>query len=317
MRNFCWVFSRFNAFIVLVVLALISSADAAKYSTEVVVVPVANMYSGPSNKMSTVSQAIYGSNVTLVEARGEWSRIQTSDNYKGWLPSRNVRTILTGNGYATAGPTVQVKNLSASIYSEPSVTKHKPVITVPFGTKLEVSTVDATATHQSSGTAKSSMKKPAPKVAEGWLHVRLPGQTLAWIQASDVEDDPKPLTIPESIELAKRFEGVPYLRGGRSSFGLDGSGLTQTLVQARGITMPREPDHQAAWTGLARVERSDLQAGDLLFFGSSASKITDTGMYIGDGQFIQATFNEHPGVQISKLDDDPWTRLLVACRRVK
>jgi cell wall-associated NlpC family hydrolase len=65
------------------------------------------------------------------------------------------------------------------------------------------------------------------------------------------------------------------------------------------------------------VERKDLQAGDLLFFGSSAKDITHTGMYIGEGQFIHDSTSGHPVVQIGRLDDDPWTRLLVASRRLK
>lgn len=283
---------------------LLAISAAAKTSPHVIVVPVANMYSRPTEKSDVVSQAIYGSNVVLLQARGEWSKIQTPDHYKGWTPSRYLRIVLTGNGYATAGPTVQVESLFANIYAEPDVTKHKPVITAPFETKLEVA------------SEGNSSKKPQPH-HEGWVQVRLPGQTLAWIRAGDVEEDPKLLSIPESIELAKRFLGLPYLWGGRSSFGFDCSGFTQMLVRARGINMPRDADLQAAWSGVAAVERADLQPGDLLFFGSSARDITHTGMYIGDGQFIHDTTHEHPVIQISKLDDEPWTKLLVACRRVK
>jgi len=147
--------------------------------------------------------------------------------------------------------------------------------------------------------------------------VRLPGKTAAWIQSSDVVADPKPLSIPESIELAKRFLGLPYLWGGTSSFGFDCSGFTQMLLRARGFNMPRDADQQAAWKGLIAVDRTDLQPGDLLFFGSSPRTITHTGMFIGDGQFIQATTDGHPVIQISRLDDQPWTRLLVASRRTK
>ena len=81
--------------------------------------------------------------------------------------------------------------------------------------------------------------------------------------------------------------------------------------------MPRDADVQAAWKGLSPVDRSNLKAGDLLYFGSSPKKITHTGMYIGNGEFIHDTTHEHPMVQISKLDDQPWTKLLVACRRAK
>ena len=89
------------------------------------------------------------------------------------------------------------------------------------------------------------------------------------------------------------------------------------LVRSRGINMPRDADLQAAWAGVEAVDRKDLRPGDLLFFGSAADKITHTAMYIGDGQIIQSTTHDHPVVQISRLDDEPWTRLLVACKRVK
>jgi len=286
------------------VLIVLSISAFAKNGLHVVVVPVANMYSKPSEKSDVVSQAIYGSNVQLIEARGEWSRIETPDRYRGWTPSRYLRIVLAGNGYASAGPAVQVESLFANIYAEPDVTKHKAVITVPFEVKLEV-------------VPEAANGKVAQAKQEGWIHVRLPGMTNAWIQAGDVTTDSKPLSITQSIELAKRFVGLPYLWGGTSSFGYDCSGFTQMLVRARGLEMPRDADKQAAWNGVTRVERKDLQPGDLLFFGSSEKAIDHTGMYIGDGQFIQAATNDHPVIQISRLDDQPWTRLLVACRRIK
>jgi cell wall-associated NlpC family hydrolase len=288
------------------VLILLAAPTFAKNNIHVVVVPVANMYSKPTEKSDVVSQAIYGSNVRLMEARGEWSRIQTPDRYRGWTPSRYLRIVLGGDGYATAVPTVQVQSIFANVYAEPDVTKHKPVITVPFETKLEIA---------QDSPQKSA--KPQKQMPEGWLLIHLPGLTTAWIQTGDVTSDSKQLSIPESIELAKHFIGIPYLWGGTSSFGFDCSGFTQMLVRARGINMPRDADKQAAWSGVTTVKRDDLQPGDLLFFGSSAKDITHTGMFIGDGQFIHDTTNGHPVVQISKLDDEPWTKLLVACRRVK
>jgi gamma-D-glutamyl-L-lysine dipeptidyl-peptidase len=287
-----------NYFLALLLVALTLPVAFAKNGAQVVVVPVANMYSAPNENSDVVSQAIYGSNVTLLVAKGEWSKIQTDDRYKGWMPSRYLRVILNGDGYATAGLTVQVESLFANIYREADVTKHKPVLTLPFLVRLEL--ID-------DGKGNSGR----------WLQVRLPDKRSEWIQSSDVISNPQLLTIPESIELAKRFLGFPYLWGGRSSFGFDCSGFTQMLVRVRGINMPRDADLQAAWDGVTSVERSDLEPGDLLFFGSGPKHITHTGMYIGDGQFIHDTTNGHPVVQISRLDDQPWTRILVACRRLK
>ncbi len=297
-----------RAQVALFAIFLCAPAIFAANSTHIVVVPVANMYSGPSDQTDVVSQAIYGSNVILLTARGEWSRIQTADRYKGWVRSRHLRLIQSGKGYATAGVIVQVESLFANVYREPDITRHKPVLTIPFEARLEVIPGE-NGTDAKKGEGKGSH--------EGWLQVRLPDKRSEWIQSGDVVSDPKPLSVPESIELAKRFMGIPYLWGGSSSFGFDCSGFTQMLVRARGIIMPRDADKQAAWTGVIAVQRKELQPGDLLFFGSSPKGITHTGMYIGDGQFIHDTTNGHPVVQMSRLDDQPWTHLWVASRRVK
>jgi cell wall-associated NlpC family hydrolase len=224
------------------------------------------------------------------------------------MPSRQLRLVQSGKGYATSGAIVQVDSLFANLYREPDVTRHKPVITIPFESRLEV-------IPDESAAAEKKVKGKGSH--EGWMQVRLPDKRSAWIQSSEVVADLKPLSIPESIALAKRFLGLPYLWGGASSFGFDCSGFTQMLVRVRGFNMPRDADKQAAWSGVIPVARKDLQPGDLLFFGSSPRAIDHTGMYIGDGQFIQDTTEGHPVVQISRLDDQPWTRLLVASRRVK
>jgi cell wall-associated NlpC family hydrolase len=258
---------------------------------------VANMYSSATEDADVVSQAILGSNVAVLELQKDWARVRTTDQYSGWMRLSDLRQ-RNDNPYASHGRVVQIASLFANLYRETNVTQHHPVITVPFESRLEVI---------AEGTGDDA----------AWLQVSLPDGRGAWVQSSDVNPDPKPLTIEESIALAKRFLGLPYLWGGRSSFGYDCSGFTQMLVRSRGVNMPRDADLQAAWQGMEAVERKDLKAGDLLFFGAGPDKITHTAMYIGSGEVIHATTNGHPVVQISRLDDQPWTRILVACRRVK
>ena len=272
-------------------------ANDKPHSLQVVAVPVTNMYSSPSKQSDVVSQAILGSNVALLKKKHKWAQVQTSDNYTGWVPTEALHPT-SSPAFASGTNAVQVSSLFANVYSETDVTTHAPLVTLPFEARLE--RIDE-----------------APQPDARWLHVRLPDGRTGFIQHGDITLTPKLLTIPESIELAKRFLGIPYLWGGRSSFGYDCSGFTQMLVRSRGISMPRDADQQANWDGVAPINRQDLQPGDLLFFGESDKKITHTGMYIGNGQFIHDTTNTHPVVQISTLDDDPWTHLLVASRRVK
>jgi len=292
---------RFAGVVLVFLLAVSLASGRDRQPTQaderVVIVPVANVYSSPTEDADVVSQAILGSNVGVLELQKDWAKVRTSDQYTGWMPlSASIQQ--NGGAYASKGRVVQVESLFANLYRETDVTQHQPLITAPFETRLEVT---------KEGTGDDA----------GWLLVGLPDGRSAWVQSSDVNPASKALTIDESIALAKRFLGLPYLWGGRSSYGYDCSGFTQMLVRSRGINMPRDADLQAAWEGMQIIERKDLRAGDLLFFGPGPDKITHTAMYIGNGEIIHATTHGHPVIQISRLDDEPWTRVLVACRRVK
>jgi gamma-D-glutamyl-L-lysine dipeptidyl-peptidase len=276
-----------------------SASDRAIAATAdyVVIKPVVNMYREASLQSDVVSQAIYATNLQRVKTKHGWADIRTGDNYTGWIQLSNVRKV-NGHAYASTGLIVRVSQLSSNIYREADVTKHAPIVTIPWESRLEV-------------------LSDKLEDSERWLEVRLPDGSTGYVQRGDVSSDFTPLTIDQVIALAKKFLGVTYTWGGTSDFGFDCSGFMQMLMRQRGIIMPRDADLQAAWIGVTPVERQDLQPGDLLFFGSGPEHITHTGMYIGNGEFIHDTVHEHPGVQISVLDDKPWTTLLVAARRPK
>jgi len=261
----------------------------------VVNAPVADMLSGPSAEADMVSQAVFGTAVESLEERGEWMRIRTPDGYEGWVQAPDLAR--RAKPYAQEAA-VWVDSLFANVYDEPDVTTRRPVLTVPYGARLE----------------------PAGEPAgeeERWLQVALPDGRRAWIQRGDLRFDDEALSIGEVIALARRFVGLPYLWGGVSSFGFDCSGFTQMLCRRRGIRIPRDSGPQARWVGMRPIRRADLEPGDLLYFGQSEDKITHTGMYIGGGEFIHATAYRRPMVQISRLDAPHWSGLLVACRRPK
>ena len=67
------------------------------------------------------------------------------------------------------------------------------------------------------------------------------------------------------VAVAERYLGAPYLWGGRSSLGLDCSGLVQAGMQAAGRACPRDTDQQYALFG-AGPDRSGLVRGDLAFW---------------------------------------------------
>lgn len=278
------------------ILLAMAGASAAFPGNAVITAPVANMYSRPTRDADVVSQAIFSTNVSILEQQSGWLHVRTPDAYTGWIASTAA---LIRAPYAVSGRVAQTENLFASVYRERDITKHEPVITVPFEARFEIT----------AGPVGPD---------DRWLEVRLPDQATAWIQSGDVSfNTTRAASVPETIEFSRRFLGLSYLWGGTSTFGYDCSGFTQMLCRRRGILIPRDADQQAAWEGMERVPLDRLQPGDLLYFGSSAEHITHTGMYIGDGQFINATPHTHPVIQICPLADPHWKSLLVAARRLK
>lgn len=269
----------------LVLLAVVLPAADA-----VVTHPVLNLYSAGTEDADVVSQAIFGTQVAVLETAGDWLRVRTPDAYTGWIERAGVAAI-----QEPYQPRAAVANLYAHVYREQSITGHKPILTLPFESRLQI------------GDSSD----------DGWIEVLFPDGRSGWIQRGDVKLDPAPIDSSAMLELGRRFLGLPYTWGGTSSFGYDCSGFTQMLLRQRGIVMPRDADQQAAWEGVAPVERANLEPGDLLFFGPDAGKITHTGMYIGNDQFIHATAHERPVIQISRLSEPHWTERFVAARRPK
>lgn len=279
---------------VLFCLAMAFSAFA-ETSPAVISRPVVNMFSKPSADANVVSQAIFGTNVQVLEDQPQWLKIRTPDDYTGWIEAGGA---LKRDVYAVSGIVASVNSLFGSLYRETSITKHQPIFTLPFEARMEV------------------VAEPETEERR-WIKVRLPDMREAWIQRGDVSLNPNQIAREDMLAISKRFTGLPYLWGGTSTYGYDCSGFTQMLYRQTGVVLPRDAQPQAEWSGVKAVGQDELQPGDLLFFGLSDEKITHTGMYLGNGEFIHATAHDHPAIQVSKLADPHWAKLLVATRRVK
>ena len=84
--------------------------------------------------------------------------------------------------------------------------------------------------------------------------------------------------------------GVRYRRGGTSGEnGFDCSGFTRYVFgNSLGLALPRSVDEQATAPGLVRVQREDLQPGDLVFFNTLKRTLSHVDVHIGDNRFIHA-----------------------------
>jgi hypothetical protein len=109
--------------------------------------------------------------------------------------------------------------------------------------------------------------------------------------------------IDAIADNARQLIGTRYFWGGKTSKGVDCSGLVQTSFSTVGLNLPRDA-YQQFYVGrltATRWHRAVLRRGDTLYFLGSDGKIRHTGLYLGDDQFIQAVV---PKVKISSFNPE-------------
>lgn len=111
------------------------------------------------------------------------------------------------------------------------------------------------------------------------------------------------------VQVALRYQGVPYRFGGTTPNGFDCSGYTRYVFAQAGISLPRMADEQ--YYNLPAV--SELQVGDLVFFETYTSGPSHVGIYLGNRRFVNASSSR--GVVIDSLDSSYWGIRYLGARR--
>ena len=187
----------------------------------------AGLRRAPNPLAGLETEALYGEEVVVYDELEGWAWVQLAlDGYVGYMPSAALSADLG------PGATHRVAALRTLLFPEPSI-KTPPTDALSMGAKVSVADSDGRFAVLDTG---------AYAIA-------------AHLAPVDVfESDP--------VAVAERFVGAPYLWGGRTSLGLDCSGLVQVALAACGIAAPRDADMQEAALGeaapLGKVRRNDL-----------------------------------------------------------
>ena len=123
---------------------------------------------------------------------------------------------------------------------------------------------------------------------------------------------PPPFPGAGTVVAAARAKlGLPYLYGGNGPGSYDCSGLTVYALARAGIALPRTSYLQF---GVGRaVERSAVQAGDLVFFDTDGTGASHVGIATSPTTFISATLH---GVREAATFDAYWGPRYVGARRM-
>ena len=230
--------------------------------------PTAPLRQAPSPDAPLDTEALKGERVSVYETEEGWARGKLeADGYMGFLPAR----ALSAPG---APPTHKVAALRTLVFPGPSI-KLPPLEALPLGSRLAVARIEA----------------PFAITASGGY---VPARHLVAID--DTESD--------FVAVAERFLGAPYLWGGKTSLGLDCSGLVQVALTACGVPCPRDSHMQEKALGRAfapAIDLGELRRGDLLFWHRHVAIVRDATSLIHANAFHMAVAVEPIETAIARI----------------
>lgn len=224
------------------------------------------------------TEALFGETLQVYDTDDEgWSWVQLDrDGYVGYVPAN---AILIGEAPA---PTHRVTALRSFIFPGPTI-KEPPVTWVSLGSELRI-----TREIEANGRRFGVIDNGGAIVMQ---HVA-PIDTL--------ETDP--------VAVAERFLGTPYLWGGKSSLGIDCSGLVQTALRAVGIDAPRDSDMQTADLGEdltgggISLDPTSWRRGDILCWPGHVAFVRDHDTILHANAFHMATAIEGMSSALARIE---------------
>ena len=267
--------------------------------------------------------------VTVIETMNDWVCIQTGTT-KGWIRSDKLKSaeeettepVVENEENTpveeTVLKTLYVTETTVNVRKEPNTTS-EVVTKLNLNTQVDVYSEEnewsKVKVNDQEGYILTSLLSDKKKEVETTSR----SATTPRKETTESKEETKTPTAPSTgkgstvVETAKKYIGYPYVYGASGPNSFDCSGFTSYVFKLHGVTLNRTAKGQ--YSNGTAVSRSDLQPGDLIMFGPSASGINHVGIYIGGGQIVHAA-NKSRGVTTDTINSGYYNKNYVGARRV-
>jgi len=195
-----------------------------------VIEPIADLRREPAHEAALDTQALKGERVTVYEVSDEgwaWGQLET-DGYVGYL---------SANALGPVGPLPTHRVCVPRTFGFPGPDiKLPPMIALPMGARVDIA-------------------RETERFALDAFNWHYPLSHVA----------PLAKRQPDFVAVGEMFMNAPYLWGGKSSLGIDCSGLVQIALQLAGVSCPRDTYMQESALGRPK-SLTELRRGDLIFW---------------------------------------------------
>tara|TARA_B100000579_G_C22848308_1_gene865768 strand:+ start:1784 stop:2620 length:837 start_codon:yes stop_codon:yes gene_type:complete len=224
---------------------------------------VASIYKKSTFSSELITQALIWEKLIVIDKKNNWYKVRQNDNYEGWIHS--------------------FYTVDSKFYDQSTLLQDKKNWYLVKDKFLSVQLENKSKIFLSYGSLIPCFNDKAI------FYVILPDGRKCVINKNSIIPFNHKLTLKDIINFSIiNLMGIPYLWGGKSSFGFDCSGLLQAiLTMAKIKDFPRDTSQQILSNTLSE-KNNKPKLGDVIFF-KSKNAVDHVGLYINEEEFIHSS----------------------------
>ena len=225
-------------------------------STMVISVAVAPIHKEATFTSEMTTQGLMFESIGILGKQDNWFNVKMEDGYEGWM-----HHFYLSQNQVNSQSSLTITNRCTPVRAQRD--RDGQILTLlSFGTTVPI-------LEKTSGYCRIQLCNGE----EGFIPAQ---QEIVQQNRNDI------------IKLAIYLTGVPYIWGGKSSFGYDCSGFVQMVLKTAGISITRDTGEQIQTQGLDKISINEAKPGDLIFF-SENNRINHVAFSLGNSKIIHCS----------------------------